>query len=335
MYRIRSLPRGRREAFTLIELLVVIAIIAVLIGLLLPAVQKVREAANRMACTNNLKQIGLGFHNHHDVHGYFPSGGWGWRWSGDPDRGFGKDQPGGWVFTILPFVEQDNLHKRGAGAPPAVKRAEVRAVVETPLKLFNCPTRRAAITYAHPGPPRPYFNFDRPQAAGRTDYAATAGNLPFSSTRADSRRSWDDGPPDFAGAANYEWWALNHNGVCQQRSQVRIAEITDGTGNTYLVGEKSMNPDHYATGLDPGDDQHMYVGYDEDTLRWTSQVVAHPAQDRPGIVASRYGFGSAHPGVFNMVFGDGSVRGVRYTIDRETHRALGGRNDGLVASPDF
>src|SRR5262249_35818591 len=103
--------------FTLIELLVVIAIIAVLVGLLLPAVQRVREAANRTRCANNLKQMGLAALNHESTYKRFPGGGWGERWVGEPDRGTGNSQPGGWVYQLLSFVEQENLRSWGAGLP--------------------------------------------------------------------------------------------------------------------------------------------------------------------------------------------------------------------------
>src|SRR6266851_3374053 len=111
MLRFRlTVRRWSARAFTLIELLVVIAIIAILIMLLMPAVQKVREAAARIKCSNNIKQMALAMHNHHDAFKMLPSGGWGWNWVGDANRGVGQKQPGGWIFGILPFVEQQPLY---------------------------------------------------------------------------------------------------------------------------------------------------------------------------------------------------------------------------------
>ena len=105
----------RRRGFTLVELLVVIAIIGILIALLLPAVQAAREAARRLQCKNNLKQQALGCMTHNDALGYLPSGGWDFLSLGDPDRGFGEQQPGGWMYSILPYIEHQSIYELGKG----------------------------------------------------------------------------------------------------------------------------------------------------------------------------------------------------------------------------
>ncbi len=148
--RVRSRRLGPRPhftaAFTLVELLVVIAIIGVLVALLLPAVQAAREAARRSQCQNNLKQIGLGCLNHDSVQKFFPSGGWSSIYTGDPNRGYGKKQPGSWCYSILEYIEQPALHNLGKGVDQRTNAAGYgEAMVklhQTPVATFSCPSRR-------------------------------------------------------------------------------------------------------------------------------------------------------------------------------------------------
>jgi len=112
---VTSGDRSIREGFTLVELLVVIAIIGILVALLLPAIQAAREAARRNQCTNNLKQWSLGALNHEAAHKHFPSAGLGGKWTGDPNWGFGRKQPGGWLYNILPYIEEQQIHDIGFG----------------------------------------------------------------------------------------------------------------------------------------------------------------------------------------------------------------------------
>ncbi len=317
---------SRRNAFTLVELLVVIAIIGILIGLLLPAVQSVREAARRIQCSNHLKQLALAALNHEEAHGHFPTGGWGWGWVGDADRGAGQRQPGGWVHNVLPYVEQDALHQLGSGLDESGKRAAHKQRVETPIATFNCPSRRRAIAY-------PYtiswnlINCDQAQQVARSDYAANGGYT-YTDPRSGGTGWGPQGPNSMSegdsGEANFSKLMAVADGIVFTGSLITMGEVRDGSTNTYLVGEKYLNPDQYATGSCGADNETMYIGDNEDISRWTAQT---PMQDRAGI-CGRWRFGSAHANGFNMALCDGSVRSTSFSIDAAVHRRLGDRADG-------
>jgi prepilin-type N-terminal cleavage/methylation domain-containing protein/prepilin-type processing-associated H-X9-DG protein len=275
-----------RSAFTLIELLVVIAIIAILIGLLLPAVQKVREAAARMQCSNNLKQIGLALHNFHDVNGFFPQGGWnppGTSAAATTDR-----RQWGWSFQLLPFIEQENLFR--ARSLTTIRR--------TPVKLYICPSRRAAQLYNN---------------HNVTDYAGCAGTT-------------TDGS----------------NGIMQRGfiPIIRFADIIDGTSNTIAVGEKQLNRAKFGTAIDDNESPFL-SGWNGDwdhyrRSRRVSGVWLGPERDYTDgtITRANQEFGSSHTSGINALFGDGSVRHIRFTVNGDTFRRALIRNDGLVYSLD-
>jgi prepilin-type N-terminal cleavage/methylation domain-containing protein len=318
------------RGFTLVELLVVIAIIGILIGLLLPAVQAAREAARRMQCTNQLKQMGLAWHNHLNSAKHFPTGGWGSIWGGDPDRGFGKKQPGGWVYNQLPYMEQQALHQLGAGQTDILKRRAVLQVVNTPLANMCCPSRRPAILSPMIKVPT---NCALPIGGGllgaKSDYAANAGDHYASETLgADTPEPSSilqgDNP-------NFKWGVHPYfTGPCFERSTVGAEEIKDGLSNTYCIGEKYLSPDDYETGRS-GDDQVMYSGHQDDNHRVSGQAPSYhlPLQDRPGY-SDGVRFGSAHTSGLQMLMCDGSVRTIPYGIDGETHRRLANKDDGLA-----
>ncbi len=327
------IARKRMRGFTLVELLVVIAIIGVLVALLLPAVQAAREAARRTQCTNHLKQMGLAFQNHHDTQGFLPSGGWGWWWVGDPDRGAGKEQPGSWAYHILPYIEMQNLHQLGSDGQPDVltldQRNGVAKVIETPVPFLNCPTRRAAIAYPHPGGASGYIrNARSTNVSSRSDYGANGGDVPI---------FWGGGgamPNSYAEAAQGKFVnpdeMAKSNGISYQRSEVRFKEITDGLSSTYLVGEKYRNPDHYETGLDISDDHPVTCADDFDIHSWAFfGAPLSPIQDTPGLI-EYWRFGSAHPAGWNVALCDASVRFMPFDIDNTVHRNLANRRDENV-----
>ena len=319
--------RSRRSGFTLIELLVVIAIIAVLIGLLLPAVQKVREAANRSKCQNNLKQMALACHNFYDVNKILPTAGrqdcgtCGRAPTTAPGRfSMGSDQRWTWMYQILPFVEQD-----------ATFKIDTDSIIRTTaMPLYNCPSRRA------------------PTVIGTNiliDYAGNAGS------------NWC--PANQVST----WKGTIIPGMLNDLTPippVKLEAIPDGTSNTLLLGEKFVTTDHYATAAEWGDNEPWAGGNSWVRTRHANQ---QPRQDQPestatkgqtppnaaanngacgpwglGPVGSGGGYydywGSAHPGGFNAALADGSIRVINYSIPLDTLRALSDRADGIPVTLD-
>jgi prepilin-type N-terminal cleavage/methylation domain-containing protein/prepilin-type processing-associated H-X9-DG protein len=319
-------PARSAAAFTLVELLVVIAIIAILIGLLLPAAQSAREAGRKTQCSNNLKQMALACLAHEEAQTYLPCGGWAWYWAGDPDRGYDMRQPGGWSYNVLPFMGQDALHNLGSGQSISDKMTAFSQRGGTPLSVFYCPTRRRTAGYPSAGNYN-CCNSSPVASQARTDYAANAG------TNESAGAFWNapsTSDPSFADASGYlpsVFQGLDcsaADGVIFALSQVKLATITDGASNTYLLGEKNLDPDHYADGKEGTDNNPVYAGFDWDWERWSA---SGPVQDTPGL-DEYVAFGSAHVGMLNMAMCDGSVHVVSYAIDSTTHANLCSRNDG-------
>lgn len=336
-----------RKGFTLVELLVVIAIIGILVALLLPAIQAAREAARRNQCQNNLKQIGLAFLNHESTHKFLPSSGWTWRWNGEPDRGYGGDQPGGWGYNILTYLEENSIRDAGKGVTNAqAKQQAMLAAVGTPIPVFNCPTRRPALAYPLVRNDNLAINLTACAAprcvVARSDYQVNSGNV-------------NPGEPDggslgsLSAAQTYDWnyeppgLFRKQSGISYQHSEIKISQIVDGTSKTAMVGERYINADRYLDGNDPRDDQNIFVAHDRDMNGYTyfitqtdprvrfqyrdaANVNAAPVQDRPGRELT-YHFGSAHATGINMVFCDGSVTSIDYGVNPQIFCFMGGRDD--------
>ena len=332
---------------TLVELLVVIAIIAMLIALLLPSVQSVRETARRTQCGNNVTQLAKAALSHVHTHGFFPSGGWGYFWVGDADRGFGRDQPGGWLYSCLPYMEQSSAWSLpGDGQANVVtdtQRNGANKLSKTLLPVVNCPSRRPNQLF--PKPVDGTFvarnaanNTAADNLAARSDYAVTAGHSTWAGLF-----DWA-GPP--AGVdlntvhdgSGFTWpdmldGARDHlTGLAYIRSEAREGGVTDGFSSTYLIGERYVCPEKYFTGTSGSDNETWVQGTNNDMLRTGGWA---PRQDTRGYDnGGALVYGSIHASSFCMSLADGSVRWIAYDINPTIHSNLSNRRDGQAIPGD-
>jgi prepilin-type N-terminal cleavage/methylation domain-containing protein len=326
-----------RRGFTLVELLVVIAIIGILVALLLPAIQASREAARKTECKNNLKQIGLASLSHESAHGFLPSSGWGYKWVGLADAGYGDDQPGGWAFNVLAYLEDRQLRDaalRVADMPTGFDEGPMPNAapsVTVPLPMFRCPSKRSGGPYPldpDPSKDRKTLAHNAPDCTADSGCLVARGDYRINSGSVVARDT--PGPSSFGQAASFAWFhSAGSNGVSFQRSAVRMAQIVDGTSRTALAGEKFLSPNFYENGEFTADDQCVFSGHDNDNNGYlgNSPDIYLPAQDESGGPPREFYFGSAHAIGLHMAYCDGSVHFIGYDVEGPVWMALGGRND--------
>ena len=342
--QLRSAPR--RRAFTLIELLVVIAIIAILIGLLLPAVQKVREAANRLKCSNNLKQIGLAAHNYHDTNGSFPAGN-----VGTSDC-CGQNIRSTWTIDLLPYVEQDNLYRTYVDYPALQTSTDGTFIQNaqtwvstytnfrlTQLKVFQCPSDTYSGKQSRPGS----GNGSGVDFAHGT-YRAVSGR-----SGGNGRVFWDTCEPG-QGTLNTAWRGVMHALVKRNDGSIHpscpmmsgpetFASITDGASNTLLVGEyTNLDVQRRATYWAYG-----YTSYNQSTITTESRILGNRygngspgsgcwnGTGQGGDNPCKRGFGSNHTNGLNFLFADGSIKWIAYSVDINLLAAMATVDGGEIA----
>jgi prepilin-type N-terminal cleavage/methylation domain-containing protein len=334
-----------RRAFTLIELLVVIAIIAVLVGLLLPAVQRVREAANRARCSNNLKQLALGCHNYHEVFGSLPRNGDQFHLRQSHDKSWFSsmpyDEPGtgccgvagphwSWIARLLQQVEEDNVYYQGGIPNNNLNQNKMTlAVLAVDLKVLTCPS-------------------DLSTRVRNTSADLTGTNVAVTNYKGVSGANWG---ADFYPKANESIFNTSYphsdssgsyNGLEKgdgifwradiRKGNLKITDISDGTSNTFMIGEDVpemvlWNAWSYANGANGTCAIPPNTG-----ITIPTNHILGPSDN--GNWPDRYSFRSRHPGGLQFALADGSIRFIRDSIPIQTYRALATIKGGESASPD-
>ncbi len=321
-----------RQAFTLIELLVVIAIIGILVGLLLPAVQSAREASRRMSCQNNLKQLTLAAHLHHDAMGAFPAARYEPRPGAPANQSCGGEEPT-WLVRVLPFLEQQNQANHWDLSLEWHEHPDFAR--ETVADVFLCPSRRAGtspiglreVGGSVGGGTLP-CGCPWPGSGGRNvtgalcDYAGNHGDLSPGSVGA---------PTDFYYGGRGTGVIISVRPKCvddrprEPRDRVRMSAVRDGSSSTFLFGEKHIPWN--GLGVFPDDSP----AYDGDHLPASCRLAgpgARLALSPNDLLANSISFGSWHPAVVNFSMVDGSVRTFSTTTDTLLLGSLANRNDG-------
>ncbi|MGE3809516.1 MAG: DUF1559 domain-containing protein, partial [Gemmataceae bacterium] len=252
------------------------------------------------------------------THNNLPSGGWGWFWVGHPDAGFGRHQPAGWAYSILPFIDQANLHDVAKGGTNAQIQAAMAQLVAAPLPLLNCPNRRNYGPFKNYYGYTYYFANSTAPLLARTDYAINAGDQNVNQYFA-GPGSWMPAPSDDAWTGWHDTSGLT--GVSFERSEIRISQIDKGTSQTLLVAEKYLNPDHYYTGEDGADNECQYTGFNNDNFRVTYDL---PRRDQKGWTNYTI-FGSSHQYGINVTFCDGSAKTIAWNVDPAVWKKYGRR----------
>ena len=300
----------RRAGFTLIELLVVVAIIGILVAMLLPAVQYAREAARRVSCANNLKQVGLAAIQHENVHRYYAS------------RADSHFSQGSWITDIMPFMEESSLANEWAqavglrrGLLPPTDARPIADIIATPVASLYCPSRRPVAAY--PVGWLPLTMSLKPNGSPEYEPAAVGAKTDYALNGGASLR-----PDEFEVKWPGIWEAIETRSNLVKR--VRPKDVKDGLSKTYLVAEKSVSSDQYTTGLDQGDNYTIFDCARGNCVRFAKRVPEHDRRQSENCWRC-HSFGSAHPSSFNAVYCDGSVHTLTYDISFQAHAALASR----------